>query len=134
MIDHEHVSRWLDDYVAAWKSYEREAIAALFSDQVEYRYHPYDEPLRGRDAVIASWLGDDDHEGASSRDQPGTYDASYRPLAVDGDVAVAVGSSSYRERPGGPIFRVYDNCFVIRFDAEGRCRAFTEWFMQRPNP
>ena len=134
MIDREHVSRWLADYVAAWKTYDPEAIAPLFSDQVEYRYHPDDDPIRGRDAVVESWLGEGGHEGASSRDAPGTYDAEYRPVAVDGDVAVAVGSSSYRERPEGPVVRVYDNCFVIRFDADGRCREFTEWFVQRPAP
>jgi hypothetical protein len=27
--------------------------------------------------------------------------------------------------------RVYDNCFVMQFDSEGRCREFTEWFIQR---
>ena len=26
----------------------------------------------------------------------------------------------------------FDNCFVMRFDETGRCRDFTEWFMQRP--
>lgn len=133
MIDHKSVSRWLADYVAAWRSYDRAAIAALFTDDVEYRYHPHDEPIRGRDAVVESWLGEGDHEGASSRDEPGTYDAEYRPIAVDGDVAVAVGASSYRETPDGPIARVYDNCFVIRFDPDGSCREFTEWFVQRPN-
>ena len=46
MIDREGVSRWLDAYVAAWKSYDRDQIAALFSDDVEYRFHPYDEPVR----------------------------------------------------------------------------------------
>ena len=34
--------------------------------------------------------------------------------------------------PGGPIGEVYDNCFVMRFDRDGRCREFTEWFMKRP--
>ena len=28
--------------------------------------------------------------------------------------------------------KVYDNCFVMRFDGDGRCREFTEWFMKRP--
>ena len=69
---------------------------------------------------------------ASDRDEPGTYEANYRAIAVDGDVAVAVGISSYREEPGGPVARVYDNCFVMRFDGDGRCREFTEWFMERP--
>jgi ketosteroid isomerase-like protein len=126
------IERWLDDYVQAWKSYDREAIAALFSDDVEYRYHPNDEPLRGRDAVIASWLG----EGAddNDRDAPGTFEVEYRPVAVDGDIAVATGTSSYREEPNGEIVRVYDNCFVMRFDDRGRCREFTEWYVKRPAP
>jgi ketosteroid isomerase-like protein len=131
-MERAEVARWLADYVSAWRSYDRDEIAALFSEDVEYRYHPYDEPVRGRDAVVDSWLGEGDHEGASSRDQPGTYDGAYRPVAVDGDVAVAVGESSYRERADGPVVRVFDNCFVIRFGGDGRCREFTEWYVERP--
>jgi ketosteroid isomerase-like protein len=127
------VSRWLDDYVEAWKTYDRDRIAALFAEDVEYRYHPYDEPVTGREAVVESWLGEGEHEAASARDPEGTYEAAYSPTAVDGDVAVAAGSSTYLERPGGPVEKVYDNCFVMRFDAEGRCREFTEWFMKRPD-
>jgi ketosteroid isomerase-like protein len=132
VTDRDHVKRWLDDYVSAWKAYDRERIAALFSDEVEYRFHPYDEPVRGRDAVVEAWLGESDHPGASSRDPEGTYEADYAPIAVDGDVAVATGRSTYRERPGGPISQVYENCFVIRFDETGRCREFTEFFIKRP--
>jgi ketosteroid isomerase-like protein len=126
------VARWLESYVEAWKTYDRGKIAALFAEDVEYRYHPYDEPISGRDAVVESWLGEGEHEGASTRDAEGTYDASYEPVAVDGDVAVATGSSTYFESPGGPVEKVYDNCYVMRFDAEGRCREFTEWFIKRP--
>ena len=131
-MDRADVASWLDDYVEAWKTYDRGRIAALFAADIEYRYHPYDEPVRGLQAVVDSWLGEGEHEGASTRDAEGTYDASYSPAAVDGDVAVAIGSSTYYERPGGPVEKVYDNCFVMRFDAEGRCREFTEWFMKRP--
>ena len=120
-----------DRYVAAWQSYEPEAIGALFSDDVSYRYHPSDEPTVGRAAVVASWLGESDEDGASTRDEPGTYDASYSPVAVDGDVVVATGTSSYRETPEGPVTRVYDNCFVMRFDDDGRCRDFTEYYVKR---
>jgi ketosteroid isomerase-like protein len=121
------VQRWLDAYVAAWKSYDREAIAALFAADVEYRYHPYDEPVRGRDAVVASWLGEEDHDGASERDEEGTYDGSYIAIAVDGDTAVATGTSTYTKPP-----EVYHNCYVLSFDADGRCTRFTEWFMKQP--
>jgi hypothetical protein len=126
------VDRWLEAYVEAWTTYDREAVGALFAEQIEYRYHPYDEPIRGRDAVVESWLGEGDHPDASTPDEPGTYDADYRAVAADGEVAVAVGASTYRSEPGGPVTDVYDNCFVIRFDAQGRCREFTEWFVKRP--
>jgi ketosteroid isomerase-like protein len=126
------VSRWLEDYVQAWKSYDRSAIGALFSDDVSYRYHPYDEPVRGREAVVSSWLGESEDDGASARDVPGTYDADYLPVAVDGDVAVATGLSTYYAGSDVPVREVYDNCFVMRFDSDGRCREFTEWYMKRP--
>jgi ketosteroid isomerase-like protein len=127
------VQRWLDAYVEAWKSYDRAQIAELFSDDVVYRYHPYDEPIHGRDAVVGSWLDETDLEGNWARDAEGTYDARYGPVAVDDDVAVATGSSVYYTEPGGSVEKIYDNCFVMRFDAEGRCREFTEWFMLRPD-
>lgn len=131
MLDRAQVDRWLDDYVAAWKSYDRAAIGALFAADVEYRYHPADEPVRGRDDVVAAWRGEGDFPTATSRDEPGIYEAAYRAVAVDGDVAVAVGTSTYAEHPGGPPVETYDNCFVLRFDAEGRCREFTEWYVKR---
>jgi SnoaL-like domain len=132
VMDRVAAQEWLDHYVAAWKSYESGAIAALFSEDVAYRYHPYDEPIVGRDAVVASWLGESGSDDASTRDDPGTYDAAYSPVAVDGDVVVASGTSSYRDTPDGPVVRVFHNCFVIRFDAAGRCRELTEYYMRTP--
>jgi ketosteroid isomerase-like protein len=128
------VDRWLHAYVEAWKTYDRDRISALFSEDVRYRYHPYDDPVRGRDAVVASWLGEGDEGSASTRDEEGTYDATYRAAAVSGDVAVATGTTTYSAEPGGSVDRVFHNCFVMRFDPEGRCREFTEWFMEQPRP
>jgi ketosteroid isomerase-like protein len=132
-MDRTEVDRWLDAYIAAWKSYDRDEIAALFSDDVVYRYHPYDEPVVGREAVVRSWLGEDESDDESARDPEGTYDGGYRAIAVDGDVAVATGHSDYRTTPNGPVEKVFHNCFVIRFDAAGRCTEFTEWYMRRPD-
>jgi SnoaL-like domain len=131
-MDHAAAQDWLDRYVTAWLSYEPGPIGDLFSEGVEYRYHPYDEPVVGRDAVVASWLGDTSEPGASTRDEPGTFEAAYAPVAVDADVVVATGTSSYRDEPGGPFTKVFHNCFVMRFDADGRCREFTELYMRQP--
>jgi ketosteroid isomerase-like protein len=130
----EDVDRWLADYVEAWKTYDPVRIAALFSEDIAYKYHPYDDAIEGRDEVVKAWREEGDHPEAGTRDDPGTWDAAYRAVAVDGDVAVATGISSYKDSPDGPVARVYDNCFVMQFDSEGRCREFTEWFMQRKSP
>jgi len=127
-VDHEAAQDWLGRYVAAWRSYDPTEIAGLFSEDVTYRYHPYDEPVVGRDAVVASWLGEGGADGASTRDEPGTYDATYSPVAVDGEVVVATGTSRYSDEPDGPVTKVFHNCFVMRFDADGRCREFTEYY------
>jgi ketosteroid isomerase-like protein len=120
------VDSWLRDYIEGWKSYDRDRILALFADDVECRYEPYSEPVRGAAAVADSWVAED------RVDEPGTYDAAYRAIAVDGEVAVATGSSTYFN-PDASIRAIYDNCFLMRFDAEGRCREFTEWYMKRPD-
>jgi hypothetical protein len=130
-VTREEVDRWLDAYVEAWKTYDRSQVEALFAEGISYRYHPGDDPIEGRDSVVESWLGEGDHSDASSRDEPDTYDAGYTAFAVAGDSVVATGTSTYRDRPGGPVARVYDNCFVMRFDSDGRCSEFTEWFVQR---
>ena len=124
-MDREEVQGWLDNYVAAWKSYDREQIAELFAEDAEYLDRPSAEPVRGRAAIVESWL--------ENPDEPGTFDGTYSPVAIDGNIAVATGSSTYR-RADNSIDKIYDNCFVMRFTSDGRCSSFTEWFMERPQP
>ncbi len=114
----EDVQRWLDAYVEAWRTYEPEAIAALFSEDATYAYYPYEEPVAGREAIVESWL--------KEPDPPGSWEASYRPLLIEGDRAVAVGESRYTRGD------VYSNLWLLRLDADGRCREFVEWFMKHP--
>ena len=117
---------WLDRYVAAWKSYDPDAIGDLFTEDASYSYRGGWANVEGREAIVADWLRD--------RDEEGTFDASYEPLAVDGDVHVARGTSTYRNADGS-LRDEYSNIFVCAFDADGRCSSFTEWFVKtRPEP
>ena len=123
-MNRDDASRWLDRYVAAWQSYDRDAIADLFAEDATQRFKPYEEPVVGRDAIVASWLAED------RIDAPGSWEARYEPFAVEGDRAVVTGVTTYYE--DGAVALVYDNAFTLRFDGEGRCSEFTEWFMKRP--
>lgn len=114
----EDLQRWLDRYVAAWRSYDPDEIAALFTEDATYAYKPWEEPLQGRDAIVADWLDDPD--------PPGSWEASYRPLVVGDDAAVATGETRYEDG------KVYSNMFVVELDESGVCRRFTEWYMLQP--
>jgi ketosteroid isomerase-like protein len=133
-MEKDDVDRWLRAYVEAWKSLDRQQVSALFTEDVRYRYHPWDDPVEGREAVVATWLGESDVAEASTPDEPGTYEAAYRTVAVDGATAVATGTTTYYSRPGGPVKTQFDNCYVMRFEPGGRCAEFTEWYMERPRP
>ena len=74
ILTHDAVQRWIDAYVNAWRTYDPAAIGALFAEKATYAYHPYDrgeEVVQGREAIVADWL--------EERDEPGTWEASYRP-------------------------------------------------------
>jgi ketosteroid isomerase-like protein len=122
-MNHDDVQAWLDRYVDAWRSSQPADIEALFTDDAAYRYRPYGgdaRAVRGRAAIVRAWLD----EG----DAPGSWEARYEPFAVEDDRAVAVGWSRYRATDDEPE-RTYHNAFLLRFDADGRCAEFTEFYM-----
>jgi ketosteroid isomerase-like protein len=122
-VDEQAVAAWLDGYSHAWGTYDPDEIGALFSEDAVYFFEPFDDPARGRDAIVAAWLED--------RDEAGTYESSYRPLLVAGDQAVARGSSRYLNT-NGSVRAEFDNLFLLRFDADGRCAEYREWYMEKP--
>ena len=127
-MTHDEVQAWLDRYVAAWRSYDPAAVGDLFSNDSEYRYRPWDEPIRGRAEIVRAWVAPAGNE--SQRDEPGSWEATYEPFAVEGDRAVAVGWSRYFATADTPE-KLYHNCYLLGFDGEGRCRSFTEYYVEQ---
>ncbi|HLX34913.1 MAG TPA: nuclear transport factor 2 family protein [Candidatus Limnocylindrales bacterium] len=129
-MTHADVQAWLDRYVEAWETYDEAAVRGLFSEDAEYRYHPWDEPVRGVDAIVRDWL--EPGGSADGRDQPGTWTARYEPWIVEGDRAIVIGETGYfGDASRATELRHYWNCWQLEFDPDGRCRSFVEWFMQR---
>jgi hypothetical protein len=112
---------WLGRYIAAWRSNERAAIGNLFSADASYSYRAGTTVVAGREAIVDSWL--------ESPDAPESWEAHYEPLAIEGEVHVAIGWSRYLV-PDGGVRDEYSNIFVCRFDDEGRCSEFGEWWMR----
>lgn len=121
-MNHQQFQQWLDRYVEAWKTYDPARIGALFSEDATYRHSPQEvDGVRGRQAIIDSWL--------ERPDEKGTYDARYEPLAIDGDVHVAHGLTSYYDGEGR-LRDQYWNVYVCRFNDAGECTDFTEYWMR----
>ena len=121
------LQNWLNRYVEAWRANKPETIAELFSEDAVYSFHPYDEgeqAARGRDQIVTAWL--------ETPDDPTSWEANYQAFAVDDDRAVATGTSRYLAA-GDKEERFYHNCFLMRFDREGRCTEFTEFYVRRPS-
>ena len=124
-LDRPTFQRWLASYVEAWRSNDAQAIGELFSEDAVYQRSAWSRPLEGRERIVEMWL--------EEADEPGTWQAAYEPLVVEGDSGVATGRTKYFTAPGGPqVADEYANVFFVRFDADGRCREYREWWMQRP--
>jgi SnoaL-like domain len=120
-VDRQAFQGWLDRYVEAWRTYDPQQIGSLFSADAKYRYHPQDEPLNGRDEIVANWL--------ENKDDPGTYDAKYEPAAIDGDTYVAKGGSRYFDAAGA-LDNEFLNVYFIKFNDAGEATEFTEYWIQ----
>lgn len=126
-ITHEHVQAWLDAYEHAWETYDAAEIGALFTEDAEYKWHPFDEATIGRDEIVRGWVAPEGNE--SSRDKPGTYLGEYRPWAVEGDRAVAIGTSTYwTDASRAKVARRYHNSWLLEFGPDGKCRSFVEYY------
>jgi ketosteroid isomerase-like protein len=123
MPDREALRSWLDRYEAAWRSNDARTVRALFTDDATYRWHPWDEPARGADAITHAWL--------EEPDEPDSWTLTCEPVAVDGDTGVAQCVTTYAATANEPA-RTYHNIFLVRLTDDGRASEFTEFFMEAP--
>lgn len=115
----QRVQAWMDGYIAAWNSNDPDAIGALFTDDAVYRPTPFSDGWHGREAIVAGWL--------DRKDDPGTFAFTWELLAESEALAVVRGLTVYQAP-----YPTFSNIWVIAFDDAGRCRQFTEWWMERP--
>jgi uncharacterized protein (TIGR02246 family) len=117
MSDLTRVTSWIAGYVRAWNTNDPADIGALFTDDALYYTAPFREPWRGREQIVRDWLG--------RKDEPGETEFHWRPVSSTDDVAIIQGETTYPTEK-------FSNLWVIRLADDGRCREFTEWWMEQP--
>jgi hypothetical protein len=112
------ISAWVDAYVRAWNSNDPAEIGALFSEAAVYCTGPFDAPWTGREVIVREWL--------ARQDAPGSTRFRCEVLAATADAHIVRGWTQYLKPP-----REFSNIWLVRLDGDGRCREFTEWWVQR---
>jgi len=109
--------KWIDGYVAAWKSNNTQEIGELFTEDAVYSTGPFDEPWVGRQAIIDGWV--------AIGDQPSDWSFEYEVAAVDGDLGVMHGTTVYKSAG------TFSNIWLIKLAPDGKCKDFREWFVRK---
>jgi len=108
------IEAWIVAYERAWRSEGTDRLGEMFAAGASYRMSPYEEPVTGLDAIAALW--EREREGPHER-----FEMRHEIVAVEGEVAVVRVAVEY----GNGL--EYRDLWILRFDAEGRCREFEEW-------
>lgn len=122
-MDKQDVQHWLDRYGDAWTKGDPEKIVPLFTETASYRETPFDEAMRGREAIKRYW-----QEGAADAQEHVEF--SSQVWAVDGDTAVAGWQAKFTRKPSGKKVKL-DGTFRLKLsDVSGSllCESLEEWW------
>ncbi|HEU4751287.1 MAG TPA: nuclear transport factor 2 family protein [Acidimicrobiia bacterium] len=122
-MDAARFSEWFDRYGEAWRTYDRDAIGDLFTNDAVYTANPFAEPVVGRQAIVEDWRETFDE------DPDEQFEFKHEVVAVDGDLGVVQGWITYTAGSNTDDWR---NLFIIRLEDDGRCREYLEWYFRRP--
>ena len=106
----------MDGYIKAWTSGQPEEIADLFTEDATYDPQTSEERWTG---------GTPSSPRQDVGDQPGTWTFEWEPILETHGLSVITGRTEYFDE--GRNFR---NLWTIRLTDDGRCREFTEWWIE----
>jgi hypothetical protein len=115
------VAAWLARYREAWTTNDPETIASLFTHDAIYRPTPFSAGWRGRAAIVAGWL--------DRKDEPGDWTFEHEIVSSSDDRGIVRGRTVYPA-----LGREYSNIWLVEFAPDGKCREFTEWWVERGQP
>lgn len=106
----------MEAYERAWRTPGTGSLEVLFTADATYRMSPYAQPATGLAAIGELW--ERERQGAEEK-----FEMSHEIVAVDGDTGVVRVDVRYE----APSPAEYRDLWIVRLDADGRCRAFEEW-------
>ncbi|MBA2239981.1 MAG: nuclear transport factor 2 family protein [Solirubrobacterales bacterium] len=115
-MDRGWLERWIDAYERAWRTQGTDSLAELFAAEIEYLPGPFEQPIRGLDALAGFWE-------AERQSHEERFSFAYEILAVEGSRGVARIDVRYQ----APRDQRYLDLWIVESDDDGKCRHFEEW-------
>jgi SnoaL-like domain len=112
------LAAWLERYLEAWTTNDPATIGSLFTDDAVYRPTPFSDGWVGRAAIVTGWL--------DRQDEPGDWTFRHEVLCDAPTRGVVRGWTSYPR-----LSAEYSNVWLVELAADGRCREFVEWWVER---
>lgn len=110
---------WLDAYGRAWKTHDTEIIGSLFTERAIYHIRPFEEPLRGRAAIMEYWAG--------IAETQTNVKFSYEILGYAFAYGIAHWSAEFIRIPAGKRIQL-DGVLTAMLDGDNQCSIFREWW------
>ncbi|HKQ60753.1 MAG TPA: nuclear transport factor 2 family protein [Candidatus Polarisedimenticolaceae bacterium] len=124
-MDAPALDAWLRAYGFAWEQRDPDAVAPLFTPDVEYRETPFTEPLRGLAELREYW--------AANTSIQTEVRFSHELVVLQQERAVVRWTANYTRLPSRVRAKL-DGLFLLEFAADGRCRRLEEWWHRTETP
>jgi limonene-1,2-epoxide hydrolase len=121
-LSHGEAQDLLEAYKRAWEARDPDAAVELFSREAEYREDPFEEPLRGANAIRAYW-----NEAAAAQVHV-EFDAER--IWVSGRTVLASWHAAFTRRATAQRVRLR-GFMTLEVDDHGKVWRFREWWHRR---
>jgi SnoaL-like domain len=118
----ESFNSWLEAYGRAWQTRDAHAAAALYTETATYQVTPFDEPIRGKLAILEYW------QGVVSTEQD--IEFGFEVLAVTESAGIARWWASFMRVPPALPTKL-DGIFLIEMNDAGLCTSLREWWVKQ---
>lgn len=113
---------WLSKYKQAWENRDPLAARELFTEDASYQETPFDEPMRGIEAIYAYW------EVVPKTQKSIKFGSEI--IMVTKDLGIAHWNASFERIPGA-VKVLLDGIFIVSLNFDGKCTDFKEWWHRK---
>jgi len=117
------VEKWMDALKRCWEQKEYSVLEDVLADKLMYYESPFGPPLKSKAQVISQWKTD------LPKQKNITF--NYDIVKTWGNQGLVHWEATFTRVPTSENVGL-DGVFLIKFDSEGKCIFFKQWWVVKP--